>query len=290
MKTNCAKNTILKMVPFFILVMLLLFSVGTKSYAASSNKLKRPKITGVTKKKDSLEVKWTKVADAKGYKIYIADEESEEKCIATVKDPSITTYKIKGLKSGTKYSLKVKAYKKVNKKRVYSAFSPVKKVKTKLGLSKGYFSCKRFNISWDTSQWKVEDAYANSNSINLITKDKRLGDAASFSISPWYDEIVKDIQGKGLDEYAAWFINEDNQSTNGQKYERVAENKVIDGRTFAVLHATSPKLWYIKNNATLICPIEGKLFVITYYVPDSATSPEAKLQQIEELLSKIKIK
>ena len=289
MKTNSIKNIILKMLPFYIIVILILFFGGTKTYAASGKKLDRPKITRITKKKDSLKIKWTKIKDATGYKIYIADDKSEDKCVATVKDPSVTTYKIKGLKSGTKYSLKVRAYKKINKKRIYSAFSPVKKAKTKLGLSKGYFSCEKFNISWDASQWEVEDAYAGSNSISLNTKDIS-GNAAYLSIYPWYDEIAKDIQGKGLDEYAAWFINEDNQSTNGQKYERLANNRVIDGRTFAVLHATSPKLWYTKNNATLLSPINGKLMIITYYVPDNAASPEAKLQQIEELLARITIK
>lgn len=59
----------------------------------------------------AVRINWTKVAGASGYRIYKYDSASGTwKKITTIKDGSVSTYRISGLKSGTTYKFKVKAY------------------------------------------------------------------------------------------------------------------------------------------------------------------------------------
>ncbi|WP_029324078.1 fibronectin type III domain-containing protein [Butyrivibrio sp. AE3004] len=278
------KKSLPKLLFLLSVVILLILSCNTTSLAASNFKLRKPQITDITKTKNSITVEWSQVEDATGYKIYISDNKSKDKCIATVNDPNVTSYKIKGLKSGTKYKLKVKAYKKGKEKNTFSASSPSKNAKTEFGLVKGHFSCKKFSISWNSSQWKPEEVYSNLNQISLHTKDSRYLDRGYLYIDTV--EPAYNVKGKGLDKYVAWYIKYDNSNIHSHKYKRLA-NRKIDGKTFAVLYATNTS--YGKNNTTLLYNDNDEILEICYSVPDNATHPERKMEQIRDLLSTIKI-
>jgi len=72
---------------------------------------------------------WAKVTGAAGYEIYRSDEKSGTyKLIKTVTTNSCTN---SGLKAGSKYYYKVRAYKTVNGKKVYGVYSDVKSMITK---------------------------------------------------------------------------------------------------------------------------------------------------------------
>ena len=75
-------------------------------------------------------VKWSKVKGASGYKIYRSTKKSSGfKCVKTVKSGTTVKYVNKNLKKGQDYYYKVRAYRTVDGKNVYGAYSSVKKVR-----------------------------------------------------------------------------------------------------------------------------------------------------------------
>ena len=73
---------------------------------------------------------WSKVNGASGYKIYRSTKKSSGfKCVKTVKSGSTVKYVNKNLKKGQNYYYKVRAYRTVDGKKVYGAYSSVKKVR-----------------------------------------------------------------------------------------------------------------------------------------------------------------
>ena len=71
-------------------------------------------------------LKWSKVSGANGYVVYRAIGNGSYKAVKTTKSVSYTNA---GLKKGGKYSYKVRAYRTVSGKRVYSVYSAAKTVK-----------------------------------------------------------------------------------------------------------------------------------------------------------------
>lgn len=105
--------------------------------AASKSKSKKPKKTSISKikaQKKGFKVTWKKVSNAKGYQIkYSTSKKFTKKTskTATVKKATTTSKTVKDLKKKKTYYVKVRSYKTVNGKKVYSDWSNVKKVKTK---------------------------------------------------------------------------------------------------------------------------------------------------------------
>lgn len=79
----------------------------------------------------SLKVTWKKAGIASGYQVVVATDSSFKKNVkkSTVKGRSTVTKKVTGLTSGKTYYVKVRAYKTVNGKKIYGAYSTAKKVK-----------------------------------------------------------------------------------------------------------------------------------------------------------------
>ena len=96
--------------------------------------VKATKIKKVKKGKKSAKVFWKKLSskDANGYQIRYSLKKSmkkaKKKLVNKVKTSSV---KIKKLKSGKKYYFQIRAYKDVDKKRIYSAWSKKKSCKVK---------------------------------------------------------------------------------------------------------------------------------------------------------------
>ena len=70
---------------------------------------KAPKFKAFSATKDSIRVNWQGVK-CDGYQLYMSENGGAYTKVATVKGASVGTYKIKNLKSGTKYTFKLRAY------------------------------------------------------------------------------------------------------------------------------------------------------------------------------------
>jgi Skp family chaperone for outer membrane proteins len=91
--------------------------------------LAKAKIKSAKAGKKSVTVKWGKIKNAGGYQISYKVGSKTKK--VTVSGGSKVSKKIKGLQSGKKYTIKVRAYKKVNGKTYYGKWSSAKKVTVK---------------------------------------------------------------------------------------------------------------------------------------------------------------
>lgn len=96
------------------------------------NTLKNTNISSIVNGKKSITIKWKKQpVDTKGYQIQCSTDkhfENSTKTI-TVKKNHSTSKTIKKLKSGKKYYIRMRTYKEVDGKKVYSKWSKTKKVK-----------------------------------------------------------------------------------------------------------------------------------------------------------------
>ena len=96
----------------------------------------KPKSTSIKKvkaAKKAISVIWKKVGGVKGYQVQVATDKKfkKNKKTVTVKKQKTTKTTVKKLKAKKKYYVRVRTYKIVNGKKVYSAWSKVKSVKTK---------------------------------------------------------------------------------------------------------------------------------------------------------------
>ena len=96
-------------------------------------KPKSAKIKKVKAAKKAVSVEWKKVSGVKGYQVQVATDKKfkKNKKTVTVKKQKTTKVTIKKLKAKKKYYVRIRTYKTVNGKKVYSSWSKVKTVKTK---------------------------------------------------------------------------------------------------------------------------------------------------------------
>ena len=88
-------------------------------------------LTGLKKANRSFTASWKKNIQATGYQIqYAADSRfTKERKTDTVGKQSATRYKISGLKNKKTYYIRIRSYKRVGKKVLYSSWSTVKKIR-----------------------------------------------------------------------------------------------------------------------------------------------------------------
>ncbi len=92
----------------------------------------KTKVQKISTGKKSITAQWKKVAGVSAYQVQIATNKKFSKNKKTFKvSKKSTKVKIKKLKTKKVYYVRVRSYKKVNGKKVYSKWSTVRKVKTK---------------------------------------------------------------------------------------------------------------------------------------------------------------
>ena len=96
-------------------------------------KPKSAKFKKVKSAKKAISVEWKKVIGVKGYQVQVATDKKfkKNKKTVTIKKQKTTKTTVKKLKAKKKYYVRVRTYKIVNGKKVYSSWSKVKTVKTK---------------------------------------------------------------------------------------------------------------------------------------------------------------
>lgn len=103
-----------------------------KKYDIKFIAFKQSSIKDLTAKTKAFKVKWNKAGGANGYQIqYSTSQYFESSKTVTVKGVATLSKTVKKLKSGKKYYVRIRTYKKVNKKTYYSSWSKAKSVKVK---------------------------------------------------------------------------------------------------------------------------------------------------------------
>lgn len=123
------------------------------SYASAVPTLKSvTKISGSAVGKSAVFVEWTNVAGANGYELYGA---VSGKSMTLLTDCKTYYYSHKNLTAGNKYTYKVRAYKMINGKKVYSNFSKTITVTVSKSLSKSTYS---WSYSYNVNNHKTPEA------------------------------------------------------------------------------------------------------------------------------------
>lgn len=111
---------------------------GKKYFGAYSSvtslitKPSAPKITKLSTKSKKATIQWNKISGAEGYEVYMSTSKNGKYSkIATIKKGSTVKYTKTKLTKNKKYYFKVRAYKTINKKTIYSSYSSVKSIKIK---------------------------------------------------------------------------------------------------------------------------------------------------------------
>ena len=108
----------------------------TTTPTTAAKAVAKPKSASIKKlkaAKKAVAVEWKKVSGVSGYEIQVATDKKfkKNKKTTTVKKQKTTKVTIKKLKAKKKYYVRIRTYKTVNGKKVYSAWSKVKTIKTK---------------------------------------------------------------------------------------------------------------------------------------------------------------
>ncbi len=99
--------------------------VSGDALVTATTKTKAPSIKSLSPvKSKKMLVKWNKVLYASGYEVYMSTKKSSG--FKKIYGGSKTSYTKSSLKKGTTYYFKVRTYKTVNGKKVYSAYSKIK--------------------------------------------------------------------------------------------------------------------------------------------------------------------
>ena len=128
-------------------------------------------------------VSWKKVTGANGYEIYRSTKKSSGyKKVKTITVSGTIHYVDSKLKTGTTYYYKIRAYRKIGSKKVYStAWSSVKSVKPVLAiatLKQGKSSKKQVALSWNkvtgAKEYEVYRSTKKSSGYKKITSVSKL--------------------------------------------------------------------------------------------------------------------
>lgn len=98
----------------------------------AASKPKSAKFKKVKAAKKAIALEWKNVSGVKGYQVQVATDKKfkKNKKTATVKKQKTTKVTIKKLKAKKKYYVRIRTYKTVKGKKIYSSWSKVKTVKT----------------------------------------------------------------------------------------------------------------------------------------------------------------
>ena len=93
----------------------------------------KTKISKLKKAKKKITISWKKISKATGYQIQVATDKkfTKNKKSVTISKNKTISKTIKKLKSKKKYYVRIRTYRKVAGKKVYSSWSSVKNIKTK---------------------------------------------------------------------------------------------------------------------------------------------------------------
>ncbi|MCD7741402.1 MAG: fibronectin type III domain-containing protein [Ruminococcus sp.] len=108
------------------------WSVKNSSVIKTTTKPAQVTMKSASKSKTAVRINWKKVTGASGYQVQRYNSSTKKwVTVKTIKSGSTVTYKNTGLKKGTSYKYRVRAYRTVNGTKLYGKWSSTKKVTTK---------------------------------------------------------------------------------------------------------------------------------------------------------------
>ena len=111
-----------------VIVMILIFCNTTTIFAEV--KIRTPSTSGITRSENCIKIKWKKVNGINGYQIqYSTNKEFKKAKKITIKSKTTTSKTIKNIGNSKKYYIRIRSYKKIRGKNIYSNWSKNKVIK-----------------------------------------------------------------------------------------------------------------------------------------------------------------
>ena len=185
--------------------------------------LSTTKIVSTSKGRAYIKIRWNAVKGATGYKVYRKTKSGKYKSVATVKGGKLT-YIAELLNSHTKYTFKVRAYKKSKGRTTFSKYSAAKSVTTRYGLGTYNYTDKAFSIKFP-HDWDIELANGRFGSrgvyFELVDKNTDLNMASgSVKVKKMTGEdrkaSIEDFARKLIDDAQSYYNPEYNGFTHGK--------------------------------------------------------------------------
>lgn len=184
------------------------------------------KVTGVTtsnRTTSGFKLKWNKVTNCDGYKVYRYNSENNTyKLVKTILGSGNTSYNITGLKSGTTYKYAVRSYKKIGKNTYNAVYSSI--------------------LTTSTSPLKVKDVKATDRTSTSITLSwKEISNADGYRVYRYNSEnkkyeLLDEVEGNKETTYT------DKKLTSGKNYYyKVKAYKKIKNNTYLGSYSDSLK-------------------------------------------------
>ena len=186
------------------------FTLTTRSYDPG-------KVTGCTAKASSATsgtLSWNKVSKASGYRVYVYNVSTKKYTkVTTLSGNSKTSCKVTGLKAGTSYKYKIRAYRKVNGVTYWGASSSAVTLKTVDSKTELYNSLS----ATDKAYVNVMNAVPSDKDLELIRQD-----LCNYAINKWKGKTEMTISDKECEYFTS--------STYTRKYSApisVARNETL---------------------------------------------------------------
>lgn len=244
-------------------VMLLLTAVFLSCFIlggevkAAAKKPAQAKITSVKGSNKNIAVKYKKVKGAKGYQVSVAENVKFSKGKKTVKVKG-TKATVNSLSSGSKYYVRVRAYKKSRKKVIYGKWSKVKTCKTK-NVSNKYDYDDDYDDNYDDNYDDSSESGGNGGNNGNNKPEEKL-ESISFT------EDCVDSLYEGEDAKLHIVYNP-SSAVHGKVSWSCSDDSVL-------------RLWYSDNEAT-IAAIQAGTATVTVTVDGKSISRQITVKEYE---------
>lgn len=258
-------------------------------------------ITSYTSSKVTLG--WNAIPGADGYRIYRKASGSDSfKTVTTVKGGSKVSYTDKSVKTGTKYTYKVRAYTNVSGTKVWGEYSQEKSVTPKMEapqVSVGKITQDSVTISWKklggaegykilratsiNGKYKKIKTISNTNTLSYTDKGLTTGNTYYYKVYGFCSANGKDVSGRKTDPVAVQIVPEAptvSTEAAGATAIKLTWNKVkmpsknsgyyiyqvVDGKDVQIKKCSNKKQYYTINNLT---PGQKYTFKVAAYVKNA---------------------
>ena len=275
-------------------------NIFTASTFSETGALSKPKITGASTGARTIKLKWGRVKGASGYKIYRKTKTGKYKCVNTVKGGDVTAVKLGGFNSDTKYTFRIRAFKKSDGRTAFSQYSADKSFRTRYGLGDSNFTSEAFSVKFDKKLWDLEEGsfYLSDNGVRFgykSTKDDTFDWLFSYDVggSITFENWKGRSKGKSLKYFAEDFANEE-KAMYDPTYYKITYGKAFGERAAFIWEVDddpdiNPDPTVLDHSPIIMIYENNVLYYISSYYPEDSKKADKYKAALDKVFDTVKL-